>query len=122
MSEETEPRESSEEEAIEKRKATIAMLVQGFAELRYRVSEFQVRIEAYLTRLEAMFRDYKSRLASIEARLADMEIRLSSLPPEAESFEGIEGMIRDLNEIGDDLMKIQQQFVSIGDAMLERVN
>ncbi|MFY9609114.1 MAG: hypothetical protein WAU45_10945 [Blastocatellia bacterium] len=106
-----------------KKKVTIETLTSTLATLRLRVSEFQENIEAFIESLEEMSRSIKSRFASIEARLAGLEVQLSTLGPspdwEAKEFEG---MLTELDGIGEDLTIMRQTWNTLTQGLQQRVN
>lgn len=106
-----------------KKKVTIETLTRTLATLRLRVSEFQENIEAFIESLEEMSRSIKSRFASIEARLAGLEVQLSTLgpSPDWEAME-FEGMLSELDAIGEDLTVMRQTWNTLTSGLQQRVN
>ena len=110
-------------EEIQNRQITLETLKQSLSDLRYGVSEFQDRIGDYLAAVDELWREAKSHLASIEARLAGMEVHLSSIPLDAEwPPEKIAEMLKDLDEVGQELDKMRRRFNSFAQGTLQRVN
>jgi hypothetical protein len=110
-------------EDAEKGKVSIETLKDSFASLRYRVSDFQDGIEAYLKAVDELWREAKSHLASIEARLAGMEVQLSAIPfDEHWPIDKLDEMLKDLDDVAQDLEKMRRRFNAFARGTLERVN
>lgn len=108
---------------LEKKKVTVETLKEGLANLRYRVSDFQDSIGEYLAAVDELWREAKSHLASIEARLAGMEVHLSSMPFDPEwQLDKLDEMLKDLEEVGQDLDKMRRRFNAFAQGTLERIN
>jgi len=110
-------------EEAEQRKITLETLKESFADLRYRVSDFQDGIETYLKAVDDLWREAKSHLALIEARLAAMEVQLSAIPfDQAWPVDKLDDMLKDLDEVGQDLDKMRRRFNQFARGTMERVN
>lgn len=99
---------------------SIEDVLEMLRQLRYSVSDFQESIDAFFGNNED-WQSIKSRLALFEARFASLEVRLSSVSDMAWGTEDIDYMLKELREIGDDIVGMRHTFIQMVEEVSHRV-
>ena len=99
---------------------TIEDVLELLRQLRYSVSDFQDSIDAFFANNED-WQSIKSRLALFEARFASLEVRLCSVPDVAWGAEEIDYMLKELAEIGEDIVGMRHTFIQVVEEASQRV-
>jgi len=101
-------------------KNTIEDVLELLRQLRYIVSDFQESIDAFFANNEE-WQGIKSRLVLFEARFASLEVRLSSVAAKTWASDDIDFMLKELKDIGDDIVGMRHSFIQVVEKVSERV-